>query len=144
MECKKTEWLLSLLCSGLVLSYCASEPEEVIEEVDPMTNIGIGPIKSIVLGEIDMDLVEKGKKFYNETCTACHKIDVKIIGPPQAGILKRRTPEWVMNLILNPAEMLKKDPTARKLLKEYNNVQMTDQGVTQEEARSILEYFRTI
>lgn len=144
MECKKTKWLLSLLCSGLVLSYCASEPEEVIEEVDPMTNIGIGPIKSIVFGEIDMDLVEKGKKFYNEKCTACHKIDVKIIGPPQAGILKRRTPEWVMNLILNPAEMLKKDPTARKLLKEYNNVPMTDQGVSQEEARSILEYFRTI
>ena len=144
MNGKKTKSVLGIICLGIILSYCAGEPEEIIEEVDPMTNIGIGPIKSIVFGEIDMDLVEKGKKFYNEKCTACHKIDVKIIGPPQAGILKRRTPEWVMNLILNPAELLKKDPTARKLLKEYNNVPMTDQGVSQEEARSILEYFRTI
>jgi len=139
-----TKFIFGLICLGIVLSFCDSEPEEVIEDVDPMTNIGIGPIKSVTLGEIDMDLVEKGKKYYNDKCTACHKIDTKIIGPPQAGILKRRTPEWVMNLILNPAEMLKKDPTARKLLKEYNNVPMTDQGVTKEEARSILEYFRTI
>lgn len=144
MNLEKTKLILVTICLGILIVYCDSEPEEIIEEVDPMTNIGIGPIKKVEFSEIDLDLVEKGKKFYNEKCTACHKIDVKIIGPPQAGILKRRTPEWVMNLILNPAEMLKKDPTARKLLKEYNNVPMTDQNVTQEEARSILEYFRTI
>ena len=67
-----------------------------------------------------------------------------MIGPPQAGVLDRRTPEWVMNMIINPSEMIKKDPTARHLLKEYNNVPMTEQGVTEEEARKILEYFRTM
>ena len=47
-------------------------------------------------------------------------------------------------MIINPSEMLKKDPTARALLKEFNGVLMTEQQVTEEEARKILEYFRTM
>jgi hypothetical protein len=46
--------------------------------------------------------------------------------------------------MLNPTEMLKKDVTAMALLKEYNNIQMINQNLTKEEARSIAEYFRTL
>jgi hypothetical protein len=60
------------------------------------------------------------------------------------GIYERRAPEWVMNIMLNPTEMLKKDVTAVALLKEYNNIQMINQNLTKEEARSIAEYFRTL
>jgi hypothetical protein len=60
------------------------------------------------------------------------------------GIYERRAPEWVMNIMLNPTEMLKKDVTAMALLKEYNNIQMINQNLTKEEARSIAEYFRTL
>ena len=139
--------MIVLSCLSLFLANCgggSKEVEEDIPDVDPMTNLGIGPIRSLELGELDQEMADEGKKIYDAKCTACHNINTKMIGPPQAGVLERRTPEWVMNMIVNPSEMIKKDPTARRLLKEYNNVPMTEQGVTEEEARKILEYFRTM
>jgi len=61
-----------------------------------------------------------------------------------SGVLERRSPEWVMNLLLNPTEMLKQDAIANALLKEYNNVMMLNQNLSEEEARSIVEYLRTL
>lgn len=75
---------------------------------------------------------------------ACHKPDKKFIGPAPKGILERRTPEWIMNMILNPEEMTQKDPLAHALLKEFNGSPMANQGLTEEEARQVLEYFRTL
>jgi len=147
MIIKRFQRLLALCCMGLFLANCGGgkqEAEDEIPDVDPMTNLGIGPVKSLELGELDQTMADEGKKLYDAKCTACHNIKTKMIGPPQAGVLDRRTPEWVMNMIINPSEMIKKDPTARHLLKEYNNVPMTEQGVTEEEARKILEYFRTM
>ena len=118
--------------------------QENTEPADPMKNKGIGPVTSLELVPLDQAMAAAGKELYDLKCTACHNIKTKLIGPPQEGVLKRRTPEWVMNLILNPDEMLKSDPIAKELLKEYNNVPMTNQGLTQEEARKILEYFRTM
>jgi len=40
--------------------------------------------------------------------------------------------------------MLKQDPIAKALLEEYNNVMMLNQNLSQEEARSISEYLRTL
>jgi hypothetical protein len=61
-----------------------------------------------------------------------------------SGIYERRSPEWVINLLLNPTQMLKEDPVANALLKEYNNVMMLNQNLTQDEARAIAEYLRTL
>jgi len=112
---------------------------------DPMADKGIGPIKSITLDpEINQEMVAKGKKLYGQLCSACHKPDQKFIGPAQRGVLDRRSPEWVMNMMMNPTEMIAKDPIAKKLLVEYNMAPMADQNLTKEQARSILEYFRTL
>jgi len=114
------------------------------ETID-LSNKGIGPIKSINLDDnIDISLAKKGEETFNKLCVACHKVGKKLIGPAPNGILKRRTPEWVMNIILNPEEMLEKDPLAKSLLEEYNNIPMLNQNVTEEQARAILEYFRTL
>jgi hypothetical protein len=40
--------------------------------------------------------------------------------------------------------MLKKDPTAKALLKEYNNIMMLNQNITEDQARALSEYFRTL
>lgn len=133
--------------TGVLIISCGGEQKDAnknVSEIDPMTNIGVGPIESLELGALDQAMADEGKKLYDAKCTACHNIKSKLIGPPQTGILDRRTPEWVMNMILNPSEMIKEDPTAKKLLEEYNNIPMTDQGLKEEEARKILEYFRTI
>jgi hypothetical protein len=49
-----------------------------------------------------------------------------------------------MNMILNPDQMVKEDPLAKKLLMEYNGSPMANQNLTEEEARAVVEYFRTI
>jgi hypothetical protein len=56
------------------------------------------------------------------------------------GVTKRRAPEWIMNMVLNPTGMTAQDPTAKALLGEY----MTQMSVnaTQEDARAVLEFFR--
>lgn len=122
----------------------APPPQSMLAaEVDPMDNKGIGPITSIALGEIDPAMAAEGLKIYEEKCTACHKADKKYIGPAPAGIMERRSPEWIMNMILNPEEMVQKDPIAKDLLKEFLSP-MANQSLTEAEARAILEYFRTI
>jgi cytochrome c len=108
-------------------------------------SIGIGPIKSMVFeAAVDSELAEKGSAIFTQKCTACHMANRKLIGPAMQGIYERRNPAWVMNMILNPTEMLQKDETAIALLKEYNNVMMLNQNLKEEEARALAEYFRTL
>ena len=108
-------------------------------------NKGIGPIKNLTFDEnINQKLATKGASIFKQKCTACHKADKKLIGPAMKGIYERRTPEWVMNIMLNPTEMLESDPIALALLKEYNNIKMINQNLTEDEARSIAEYLRTL
>ena len=107
-----------------------------------LNNKGIGPIKNITLSAIDDQLVAKGKVIYKTNCSACHKFKKRYIGPALKGITKRRSPEWIMNMILNPDEMLKKDPVGKALIKEYN-APMANQQLKESDVRAILEYFRT-
>ncbi len=125
----------------------ATNKSTITEEnaANPMANIGIGPISNVDLSpEIDQILVVSGKEIYDLKCTACHKATEKFIGPAPAGIMERRNPAWIMNMILNPVEMTLKDPVARALLIEYNGAPMANQSLTEEEARAILEYFRIL
>jgi len=110
-----------------------------------LTNKGIGPVSSLTLEEtIDDAMAAKGKEVYDQMCLACHRIGKKFIGPAPDGILERRSPEWVMNMILNPDQMVKEDPLAKELLMEFNGSPMANQGLNEEQARAILEYFRTL
>lgn len=112
-------------------------------EVDNMDNKGIGPIKSVELGDdIDAAMASQGADLFKNMCSACHKMDKKFIGPAISGVTERRSPEWIMNMILNPEQMIKEDPIAKKLLVESNMAVMANQGLTEEEARALLEYFR--
>ena len=94
--------------------------------------------------EINQNLAKSGKKLFNQLCTSCHMIKEESVGPAIKGILERRSPEWIMNMILNPTEMLQEDPIAKKLLAEYNNEYMYNQNLIEDEAREIIEYFRTL
>ncbi len=151
---KKTIIQTSLVALGIfftaaLLTGCgdkSSGPEAASSgAVDPMKDKGIGPVTSVTLGALDAAIAEKGKGIFVAKCTACHNtpdIDAKKIGPSLKGVTKRRTPEWIMNQVLNPSEMTQKDPIAKELLGTYI-AQMANQNLTQDDARSVLEYFRT-
>jgi mono/diheme cytochrome c family protein len=118
-----------------------TKPSETID----LTNKGVGPIKSVELGAtVDQAMAAKGMEVYKTKCMACHKVDKKFIGPAPTGILERRTPEWIMNMILDPEGMTQNDPLAKALLVEFNGSPMANQHLTEEEARQVLEYFRTL
>lgn len=95
------------------------------------------------LGPVDATLAAQGEEIYTTRCTTCHKMNERYIGPAMAGLMDRRSPEWVMNMILAPEKMLQGDPEAQALLAEYN-VPMTNQNLTQDEARAVLEYLRQL
>ncbi|WP_411029135.1 c-type cytochrome [Spongiimicrobium sp. 3-5] len=110
-----------------------------------LNNKGIGPITSVTFAdEVDAELAAAGEAKFNTICTACHMVDQRMIGPAMQGVYERRSPEWVMNMILNPTGMLKEDPIAKALLKEYNNAIMLDQKLSETDARALAEYLRTL
>ncbi|MEC3966647.1 cytochrome c [Flagellimonas halotolerans] len=120
----------------------AEEKEGVPVDLD---NKGIGPITNLEFpDEINDEMAARGKAKFDAICVACHMIDKRMIGPALKGVYDRRSPEWVMNMILNPDGMLKEDPIAKALLKEYNNAIMLNQNLTEDEARDIAEYLRTL
>jgi len=104
---------------------------------------GIGPVKeAVVLGELDPKLAEQGKGIFETKCSMCHKMDTTYVGPSLGEVTTRRTPAYIMNMILNPQEMVEKHPVAKKLLAERMTF-MANQGLTLAEARAVLEYLRT-
>ena len=123
------------------------EKKEVASEGVPvdLDNKGIGPITELTFPEeIDTEMAARGEAQFNAICVACHMVDQRMIGPAMKGVYERRSPEWVMNMMLNPDGMLKEDPIAKALLKEYNNAIMLNQNLTEEQARELAEYLRTL
>jgi len=111
---------------------------------DPMQNKGIGPIVNVELTDINLKMAEEGGKLYNDLCRVCHNEIKQMEGPAHKGIINRRTPEWIMNMMMNPKEMVLNDPIAKILAERVNGVEMADMNLSELEARKILEYFRTL
>ena len=113
--------------------------------IDPLENKGVGPIINVILEDkVNISMANSGEKLFNQLCTSCHIINEDYIGPAMSGILDRRSPEWIMNMILNPIQMVEEDPIAIELLEKYNFEYMYNQNLLEEEAREILEYFRLL
>ena len=107
------------------------------------TEHGIGPVKEpVTLGAPDHEMAEAGEKVFEGKCGACHKMDEKYVGPALRQVTGRRTPAYIMNMILNPQEMVERHPVAKQLLAEHMSF-MPNQGLTRDEARQVVEYLRS-
>lgn len=96
------------------------------------------------LGEVDHAMAEKGKTTYDVKCQACHSLsENRVVGPGWKGVMTRRDPAWVMNMIMNTEAMLSDDAEAQKLL-EQCLVRMPNQNLSMDEARQVLEFMRTL
>jgi cytochrome c len=127
----------NLSCKGKENDQSKEATEETKEEVVNEEQVAKAP------PPIDHALAEKGEElFKTKGCTACHTIGGgRLTGPDLAGVTERRNLEWIQNMILNPDEMLEKDPIARELLATYM-VKMTNQNVAPEQAQAIIMYLR--
>ncbi|WP_264549151.1 c-type cytochrome [Flavobacterium sp. N2820] len=120
--------------------------EATTEAADPASydpKRGEGKFDTVELGAtLDQAMATKGEEVAGVKCTSCHKMtDEKLVGPGWKGVTERRTPQWIMNFITNPDPMIDKDPEVQAQL-EICLVRMPNQGVSDDEARGILEYMR--
>ncbi len=103
---------------------------------------GIGPVtERLDIGDLDLEMVNRGSDIFNRLCVACHQLDAGITGPALRNITEKRSPEFVMNYILNPREMTNRHPIGQELADQYPGV-MAETGLTREQARDVLEYLR--
>lgn len=110
----------------------------------PSNSEGVGKFSHVQVGNtIDPKMAEEGQEVFQTKCTVCHQAtDQKLIGPGLKGITKIRTPAWIMNMITNPDTMTHHDPVAEALFNQFNQTQMTNQGLSDQEAREVLEFLR--
>lgn len=104
---------------------------------------GIGPHQNVQLTHpLDEKMIADGKNIYDVKCASCHKLtDEKLVGPGWKAVTDRRTPEWIMNFVTNTEEMIEKDTAAQNML-EVCLVKMPNQGLTETDARHVLEFMR--
>ena len=116
-------------------------PKQVNGTPDP--DKGIGKFRDVHLDStLDIETAAKGGKVFELKCSPCHKLtDEKLVGPGWKGVTVRHRPEWILNFTTNVDEMLANDPSARSQL-DLCLVRMPDQGLTNEDARNILEFMR--
>jgi cytochrome c len=151
---------ISVICIGL-LGFCQPKkqvgddfrfeepPEKMVigsvEEIIDLNSKGIGPISNVVLKEtVSEELALRGKAIFDLKCVACHKMEERFMGPAMKGVTRRRSPEWIMNMILNPNQMINQDSLAMKLFIAFDGMPMSNMGLTEAEARAVLEYFRSM
>ncbi|PKD42713.1 c-type cytochrome [Rhodohalobacter barkolensis] len=104
---------------------------------------GIGPITARldISDDIDDDLRVRGQEIFEMKCEMCHNMEGRMVGPALGDVADRRSPEYIMNMILNPGGMAKNHPEGEKLVQEYMSV-MPFQNVSEEDARALVEYLR--
>ena len=150
-QCPRSLVLLGLLLAGVPACGDGSRgADEAPDRTPPADGAltafqvehGIGPLtEAVTLGELDTELAAQGALVFEAKCSACHKLGERYVGPALGEVLDRRTPAFVMNMMLNPEEMYQRHPEVKKLLAEYMSY-MPNQNVTPDDARAVVEYLR--
>ncbi len=141
--------LAMLFASAAVISSCGGNEKQseteaneapAVEEAAPAAEEPSAAAEEEVT---DDAAIAAGEAAFTTKCVACHQWETKGVGPAMSGVTERRTDEWIIKMITNPTEMLANDEDAKALLAEYNNVPMANLGISEEEANSILAYFKS-
>ncbi|HEX9893688.1 MAG TPA: cytochrome c [Gemmatimonadales bacterium] len=141
-------WLVGAIllgsCGGKEAAPAAAQPPEAAAGLSPFElEHGIGPITAPVqLGAVDESMAAAGQVVFEQKCSACHKMEEKYVGPALGEVTERRSAAFILNIILNPQEMIERHPVVKQLVAEHLTF-MPNQGVSQDEARQVLEYLRT-
>ena len=102
---------------------------------------GIGPIAAFDPGPIDAALAERGAELFRVKCSSCHKMDGRYVGPALGKVTQERTSAYIMNMILNPQEMITTHPEAKKKFAEFLTP-MPNKSLSEDDARAVLEFLR--
>ena len=115
---------------GLVSTTVKSEEAELEHHNIPATPMPTDPA------------AVQGKADFESKCLACHSVGQgRKLGPDLAGVTRRRNDAWLDRWLKSPEKMLETDSEAKVMLKEYNNLPMPNQNLSDAEVRQYLRYF---
>ncbi|MHB8259203.1 MAG: c-type cytochrome [Bacteroidia bacterium] len=144
-------FVCALSCGGNEPSKEQNATEEAIKDTTSSANgnptydpkRGEGKFKDVVITEnLDPVKADSGKKVFDVKCSACHKLTAeKLVGPGWKGMTQRHEASWILNFIVNPDDMIDKDPELQAQL-EICLVRMPNQSLTDEDARNVYEFMR--
>lgn len=134
----KNYFLIPVIPAFMMLVSCGDNKAQADASASNVSAIPVVPATSQPVNE---ELAEQGKAIFNSKCVSCHTFDNRLVGPPLKGVAQKRSHEWLVNMIYKPEEMTKNDPIAKKLLSEYNGIQMTTMA-NKEEAEAIVEFLK--
>lgn len=84
---------------------------------------------------------EGEKLFTTKICATCHGFGKKITCPDMMGVPRDRSARWMQEQIMHPDVMTKNDPIAKQLMATYS-IQMPNQGITEPQAKALIEYIK--
>lgn len=86
------------------------------------------------------DAPDPAVELFAAKCASCHTVGKGVrVGPDLAGAHERRDRDWLLQMIGRPSSLLDRDPVARRLLLEYDNVRMPDPGISEEQVASLYD-----
>jgi nitrous-oxide reductase len=91
------------------------------------------------------DSAKRGEEAFNEGgCGGCHVVGKVSSGPDLTGVLQRHedAEKWVADFIKDPKSKYD-DPYVKSMI-DYFNLRMPDQGMSDEQIKDIIEYFKWI
>ena len=91
------------------------------------------------------EAAKRGEEAFNEGgCGGCHVIGKVSSGPDLTGVLQRHEngEKWVADFIKNPKSKYK-DPYVESMI-NYFNLRMPNQGMSDQQVKDIIEYFKWI
>lgn len=142
--------ILFLLAISLIYTGCGNggerETAAAQDEAPELTEFelehGIGPVtERIDIGDINVERARRGAEVFDLRCTACHRMGRRFVGPPLGAVTEARSPEFLINFILNPEEMTNRHPVGQALLQEYMTI-MPYQNVSRDQAIEIIDFLR--
>ena len=117
---------------GLVSTSAKSDPKDLEHHNMPATSATPTDPEAVA-----------GKLAFESKCLACHSVGQgRKLGPDMAGVTKRRSDDWLTRWLKAPEKMLQTDPVAMAMLKEYNNLPMPNQSLTDTEIKQYIRYFK--
>ena len=88
---------------------------------------------------------DAGEAKFKEVCAACHTIGGGVrVGPDLAGVTERRDEAWLIAFIKDSGAVIKSgDPVATKLFKEFKNMPMPPNPISDAEIKAVLAYIES-
>jgi protein SCO1/2 len=92
----------------------------------------------------DVPVELPGQALFLKTCASCHTIGGGVkVGPDLSGLLDRRSEEWIISYVTEPAKLRSaSDPAALELRRAFPHVQMPDLGLKEPDAADLILYLK--